>query len=120
MTSSRAVIGAAIEVHRHLGPGYQEKVYEDALCVELGLRGMAFELQKPVSVVYKNRKVGSGVIDLVVGERLVVEMKTVDTLLPVHSAQVISYLRALGTQLGLLLNFRVAVMKDGTKRVVLT
>ncbi len=117
---ARAVIGAAIEVHRHLGPGFQEKIYEDALGVELRLRGIAFERQKVVAVVYKGHEVGSGVIDLLVGERLVVELKTVDMLLPVHSAQVISYLKAIRSQLGLLLNFKVPVMKDGTKRVVLS
>ena len=117
---ARAVIGAAIEVHRHLGPGFQEKVYEDALCVELGLRGIAFERQKAVVVSYKGHEVGSGVIDVLVAGRLVVEMKAVDALLPVHSAQVISYLKAIGSQLGLLLNFKVPVMKDGTRRVVLS
>ena len=117
---ARAVIGAAIEVHRHLGPGFQESVYEKALCVELKLRGISFERQKAVVVSYKGHDVGLGVIDILVGEKLTVELKNVDVLLPVHSAQLISYLKAIDSELGLLLNFKAPVMKDGIRRVVLS
>ena len=115
-----SVIGAAIEVHRHLGPGYQETVYEEALCIELKARGIRFERQKVVKVQYKGHGVGSGVVDVLVAGKLVVELKAVEALLPAHSAQVISYLKAVGTELGLLLNFKAPVMRDGVRRVVLS
>ena len=117
---AHAVIGAGIEVHRHLGAGFQESVYEEALCVELKLRGIPFTRQHAVTVMYKDHEVGSGKIDLLVAGRLVVELKTVEALLPVHSAQVISYLKSIGGKLGLLLNFKAPVLKDGIKRVVLS
>src|SRR5512134_2947555 len=88
---AHAVIGAAIEVHRLLGPGYVEAVYEEALCVELRLRGIPFMRQVTVPVDYKGHPVGEGRLDLLVGDLLVVELKAVEALAPVHSAQVISY-----------------------------
>ena len=112
------MIGAAIEVHRHLGPGFGENVYEEALVVEFGLRCIAFVRQPSVAVEYKGVEVGHGRPDFVVGEGLVVEIKTVSALAGVHHAQAISYLKALGVQLGLLLNFREASMRKGIKRVV--
>jgi GxxExxY protein len=115
---AHALIGAAIEVHRELGPGFLESVYEEALVVELGLRGIPFVRQAPVEVYYKGVRVGEGRLDLLVGKRLVVEVKAVDRLHPVHSAQVIAYLKTLGTPLGLLMNFKEAVLKDGIKRIV--
>ena len=115
---ARRVIGAAIEVHRHLGPGFSELVYEEALAMELGLRGVPFLRQPPVRVRYKGRTVGIGRPDFIVGNCLVVEIKAVAQLATVHQAQVISYLRALDTRLGLLLNFRQASMRSGIKRVV--
>ncbi len=117
---AHAVIGAAIEVHRNLGPGFLESVYENALCVELDLRGISFARQHTVSVDYKGHDVGTGKIDILVDGILVVELKAVETLLPVHVAQVISYLEVAGGKLGLLLNFNAAVMKNGVKRVVLS
>ena len=116
---AHAVIGAAIEVHRELGPGYQESVYEEALCIELGLRGIASSRQRAVSVQYKGHAVGAGKVDLVVEDRLIVELKAVEELHPAHVGQVISYLKATGLRLGLLLNFGAATMKEGIKRVVL-
>lgn len=117
---ARLVIGAAIAVHSELGPGFLEKIYEEALCIELGRLGIEFERQKRVEVTYRGAKVGEPVIDLIVGGRLVVERKAVEAIHPVHLAQVISYLRTIGEPLGLLLNFQVARMKDGVKRVVWT
>ncbi|WP_025321611.1 GxxExxY protein [Deferrisoma camini] len=117
---TEAVIGAAIEVHRHLGPGYLESVYEEALGIELDLRGIPHQRQVPVSVDYKGRSVGEGRLDLLVGDRLVVELKAVEALAPIHHAQVISYLKATGSPVGLLLNFNVPSMKEGIRRVVLT
>lgn len=120
-TLATKVIGAAIEVHRILGPGFLESVYEHALCVELGLRQIAFVSQSPVSVQYKGQPVGESRLDLLVADKLIVELKAVDALAPIHSAQVISYLKATGLVLGLLLNFNVPVLKQGgIKRVVLS
>jgi GxxExxY protein len=116
---SRQVLGAAIEVHRTLGPGFLEGVYEEALSVELGLRKIQFVRQPIVGVRYKGVQVGEGRLDLLVGGRLVVELKAVDRLLPIHRAQVLSYLKAVGSPLGLLLNFKCVLLKDGIDRVVL-
>lgn len=117
---AREVIGAAIEVHRIMGPGYLECVYEDALCVELELRGIPISRQVLFGVEYKGKRVGESRLDLLVANQLVVELKAVEELLPVHKAQVISYLKATGRELGLLINFNVPVLKDGVKRVVLS
>jgi GxxExxY protein len=117
---AQAVIGAAIEVHRVLGPGYLEGVYEEALTIELKLRGIPFERQKGLSVDYKGHAVGEGRMDLMVDGCLVVELKAVEVLAPIHSAQVISYLKALSLPLGLLINFNVSMLKNGIKRIVLS
>lgn len=114
------VIGAAIEVHRQLGPGFLESVYEEAMCVELTLREIAFSRQPPVVVDYKGQPIGQGRLDLLIAECLVVELKAVDTLSPIHSAQMISYLRMTNRKLGLLINFNVAMLKDGIRRIVLS
>jgi GxxExxY protein len=115
------VIGAAIEVHRHLGPGYLESVYEGALAIELRLRGIPFARQVPISLDYKGHKVGEGRLDLLVGKKkMLVEAKAVETLIPVHKAQVISYLKATGLHLALLINFNVPVLRAGIRRIVLT
>jgi len=115
---ARDVIGAAIEVHRMLGPGLLESVYEEALCVELAARGVEFTRQPCIELQYKGHPVGKGRMDLLVGNQIVVELKAVDQLAPVHKAQMISYLRMSGHRLGLLINFNVAVLRDGVKRVV--
>ena len=117
---AREVIGAAIEVHRHLGPGFLESVYEEALVIELTLRGIPFERQRPVPVSYKERNVGEGRVDLLVAQELLVELKAVEALAPIHKAQVISYLKAMGLHLGLLINFNVPVLRAGIQRVVLS
>ena len=117
---ARAVIGAAIEVHRILGPGYLESVYEEALALEFALRQIPFERQNPVSVIYKGHPVGASRLDFLVGGCLIVELKAVDALAPVHQAQVISYLKATGLHLGLLMNFNVPILKDGIRRMVLS
>ena len=117
---ARAVIGAAIEVHRTLGPGYQEKIYEEALSVEFGIREIPYRRQHPVEVVFKGHSCGEGKLDFLVGDELVVELKAVDRLDAVHEAQVLSYLKVTGLSLGLLINFQTAMLKDGTRRVVLT
>ena len=117
---ARAVIGAAIEVHRVLGPGFLESIYEEALCIELESRGIPFARQVPVAVDYKGRKIGESRLDLLVGESLIVELKAVEALAPIHSAQVISYLKATRRHLGLLINFNVPVLREGLKRIVLS
>lgn len=114
------VVDAAVEVHRILGAGFLESTYEQALAIELELRGISFEIQKPISLNYKGRPVGQTRLDLLVGDQLVVELKAVDMLLPVHHAQVINYLKATQCQLGLLINFNVPLLKDGINRIVLT
>ena len=115
---SHRVIGAAIEVHRILGPGFRESVYEEALVIELTARGIPFQRQHNFLVGYKGHDVGKGRIDLLVGGCLVVELKCSDRLLGLHRAQVISYLKATGCSLGLLLNFKAALMRDGIERIV--
>jgi len=117
---ANAVIGAAIEVHRHLGPGYLEAIYEEALAVEFQIRGMLFHRQHPVFVSYKNAAVGQSKLDFLVGERLIVELKAVEGLLPIHRAQLISYLKATNCTLGLLINFNETRLAQGIRRVVLT
>jgi GxxExxY protein len=117
---AEAVIGAAIEVHRQLGPGYLEKVYEEALVIEFNLRNIPFERQKQIGVQYKGHIVGDSFLDFLVDGLLVVELKAVEGLGPIHKAQVISYLKATGFHLGLLLNFNVPVLKSGIQRIILS
>lgn len=114
------VIGAAIEVHNHLGPGYLESVYESALAHEMLERKIAYQQQYGISVPYKGIPVGQSKLDFLVGGHLIVEIKAVDQLAPVHKAQVISYLKACNLQLGLLINFGQHKLVDGLQRVVLT
>ena len=109
-----------MEVHRTLGPGFLESVYEEALCVELRSRDIFFEQQVEVSVKYKGHAVGKGRLDLLIEKKLVVELKTVESFAPIHQAQVISYLKATGLQLGLLINFKIPLLKNGIKRVILS
>jgi GxxExxY protein len=117
---ARVVVDAALEVHRELGPGFVEGVYEEALAVELRMRDVRFERQHPVSVSYKGHAVGEGRVDILVDGALIVELKAVEKLLPVHKAQVISYLKARGSTLALLINFNERLLRDGIQRVVLS
>lgn len=110
---SHAIIGAAIEVHRNLGPGFPESIYEEALCMEMRLRNIPFKRQVDAQVRYKGSVVGSGRIDVLVDDSVIVELKAVEALASVHVAQVLSYLRATGYRLGLLFNFNVRILKDG-------
>ena len=117
--AANKVIGAAIEVHRHLGPGYLESVYEEALTVELALRGIPFARQGVFGLDYKGHVIGEGRLDLLVDDCLIVELKAVESLAPIHTAQCISYLKANQRRLALLINFNVPVLKDGIKRIAL-
>jgi GxxExxY protein len=113
------VIGACIEIHRSLGPGLLESAYEECLCHELSVAGIGFERQKPLPVRYKNVKLDCGYrLDLVVEQKVIVELKTVESLLPIHEAQLLTYLKLSGLSLGLLINFNVPVLKSGIKRIV--
>lgn len=114
------VIGAAIEVHRQLGPGFPESVYENALCMELEARGIPLERQVLIDVFFKNRCVGQGKLDVWIARQLVLELKTVDTVLPKHKAQAKAYLAATKNDLAYVPNFSEATMKDGIHRVVWT
>ena len=117
---AKAIVDAAIEVHRTLGPGFLESIYEEALAIELARRSIPFERQVPLTVKYKGHAVGESRVDLLVGGELVVELKSVEELAPVHVAQVVSYLKAFGRSLGLLLTFNVKLMRTGVRRVVLS
>ncbi len=113
------IIAAAIEVHRNLGPGLLESAYEECLCYELSQRGLRFKRQVNLPITYKGLKLDCGhKMDLVVEDAVIVELKTVDRLLPIHSAQLLTYLKSSGKQIGLLINFNVPVLKDGLKRMV--
>jgi GxxExxY protein len=113
------VIGAAIEVHQSLGPGFLESAYELALSVELGLRAIPFARQVLVDLAYKGEAIGQARLDVLVGGRLVLELKATDSVLPLHLAQLRSYLRATGCELGLLINFNVPRLREGGIRRVL-
>jgi GxxExxY protein len=112
------VTGAAIEVHKELGPGHPETVYEEARCHELDLRQIPYLRQVPVTIRYKGKDVGKNWIDLRVGDRLIVELKSIEHFSDVHIAQCNAYLAATRQRLALLINFKVALLKRGIKRVV--
>jgi len=117
---SERVIGAAIEVHRHLGPGLLESAYEECLCFELNQRGIDYLRQAALPVRYKGCTLDCGYrMDIVAGGELVIEIKAVQRLLPIHDAQMLTYLRLSGHKIGLLMNFNSVVLKDGLKRIVL-
>ena len=111
-------ISAAIEVHRALGPGYLEAVYLTALCLELTARQIPFKRQHHVNLTYRDVVIGKGFCDLLIADMIVVELKAVAELSPVHEAQLISYLKMTGCKLGLLINFNVPILKDGLRRLV--
>ena len=111
------ILGAAIEVHRHLGPGLLESIYEEALCVELELRGIPFVRQAEVDVVYKGRSIKGQRIDLLVADEVIVELKSIASLPEVATSQVLSYLKSTRLKRGLLINFGCTRLIDGVKRL---
>ena len=116
---SNKIIGAAIEVHKALGPGLLESAYEECLCQELELRGLHYERQKPLPVVYKGRKLDCGYrLDVVIENEIILELKSSETLEPIYDAQLLTYLKLSGLHLGLILNFNVSMMRDGIRRIV--
>ena len=117
---SHQVIGCAMKVHTALGPGLLESAYEECLACEFGKSGLRFERQKPMPLVYEEVKLECGYrIDLLVESQLVVEVKAVSVLMEIHTAQVLTYLKLSGCKLGLLINFHVAHLRDGIKRLIL-
>ena len=116
---SHLIIGAAIEVHRVHGPGLVEQVYEESLCHELNLRGLRFERQKPVPIFYKDVKLGVPLyLDLIVEQKVIVDLKAKEAIIPIDRAKLLSYLRLMRLRLGLLINFHSMVLKDSIERLV--
>ena len=116
---TRQIIGAAIDVHRELGPGLLENVYEECLCYELSARKISFEKQKPIPVVYRGAKLDCGYrADIIVCNRVIVEIKAISAVAPIHDAVMLTYLRLSGFKIGLLINFHSALLKDGIHRYV--
>ena len=116
---SREIIGSAIEVHRHLGPGLFESVYEECLCCELGLRGISFQRQVPLPLRYKGLNLDCGYrLDILVEDLVIVELKAVEEINPLHEAQLLTYLKLRNTWLGLLINFNVRMLRNGITRLV--
>ncbi len=113
------IIGCAIEVHRNLGPGLLESVYEEALCVEFKIQGVCYERQVIIPVNYKGREIGEYRLDLLVEDVVVVELKSVERHDPIFEAQLLTYLRITGKKVGLLINFNSKLLKEGVKRFVL-
>jgi GxxExxY protein len=116
---SNAIIGACIEAHRHLGPGYLEAYYEEALEREFKLRSIRYVRQCRFSVLYKDEPIGTGCLDFLVEDAVILELKSIEQFAPVHTAKMISYLRATRKKLGLLVNFNVRLLKEGIKRIAL-
>lgn len=115
---SNEIIGAAIEVHRNLGPGLLESAYEECLCRELSIRNISFERQKILPVSYKGVKLDCGYrLDVVVGGLVILELKAVDRIEPIHEAQLLTYLKLSDLRLGMLINFNVPILKNGIKRI---
>jgi GxxExxY protein len=116
---TREIIGAAIEVHKTLGPGLLESAYEECLCIELSNIGVNFEKQKALHVIYKSVKLDCGYrLDFLVEKLVVVELKSIESILPIHEAQMLTYLKLGGWKVGLIINFNVPVLKNGIKRLV--
>lgn len=118
---TREIIGAAIEVHKALGPGLLESVYEACLVAEMEDRGIRFESQVPLAVLFKGRRIEAGFrMDLVVEDRVIVELKAIENLMPIHEAQLLTYLKLSGFSTGLILNFNVPYLRDGIVRRILS
>ncbi len=113
------IIGCAIEVHRNLGPGLLEKIYENALCVELEANNIKFESQKLLAVNYKGNYLGDYKIDILVEDKIVIEIKSVERHDPIFEAQILSYMKLGGFKIGLLINFNSKLLKDGIKRYII-
>ena len=114
------VIGAAIEVHKNMGPGLLESVYEECLAIELKNRAIDFERQKELPIFYKGKSINSIYrLDFLISNSLIIELKSCERLQPIHDAQILTYLKLTGIKIGLLINFNVPILKDGLKRIAL-
>jgi GxxExxY protein len=114
---TRKIIGCAIEVHKHLGPGLLESAYAECMVYELQNSGLRVETQKPVPVIYKERKLDYGYrIDILVEDTVLIELKSVDAFNPVHEAQILTYMKFAGKKIGLLINFNVTMLRNGLRR----
>ncbi len=117
---TREIIGSAIEVHKQLGPGLLESAYEECLVYELQQKGYKIERQKPIPIIYKEIKLDYGYrIDILVENKVLLELKSIEAIAPVHEAQILTYMKFSDTKIGLLINFNVTVLKNGLKRYVL-
>ncbi|MGB9180148.1 MAG: GxxExxY protein [Pyrinomonadaceae bacterium] len=117
---TEAIIGAAMEVHRKLGPGLPESAYQECLCSEFIVRGISFERERPLPLEYKGKRLECGYrLDLLVASSVVVEVKSVECIAPIHEAQLLTYLRLGGWKVGLLINFNVQLLKEGIRRKVM-
>jgi len=116
---SAKVIGCAIEVHKQLGPGLLESIYQNAMCVEFELNMINFHKELTIPVIYKGRKIGEHRIDLIVEDEIILELKCVNRNDPIFEAQLLSYLKLTGKRLGLLINFNTLLLKDGIKRLIM-
>lgn len=113
------IIGLAIEVHRNLGPGLLEKTYEECLCIELENNGLKYECQKLVPIIYKGKEIKDAYrIDILVENRVIIELKAVEKIDKVHKAQLLTYLKLTNKEIGLLINFNVSLLKDGIHRII--
>lgn len=116
---SEKIIGRAIEVHKNLGPGLLESIYESALCIEFDLKNISYKRQFEIPILYKKYEIGKHRLDLIVDNKIILELKAVDNLNPIFEAQLLSYLKISGFKLGLLINFNQILLKDGIKRIIL-
>lgn len=116
---SEKIIGCAIDVHKNLGPGLLESIYESALCIEFDLNNILYKRQLEIPILYKNHKIGKHRLDLIVDNKIILELKAVDNINPIFEAQLLSYLKISGYKLGLLINFNERLLKDGIKRIIL-
>ncbi|MCK4526936.1 GxxExxY protein [candidate division WOR-3 bacterium] len=113
------IIGCAIEVHKQLGPGLLEAIYESALCIEFDINNINYQRQIMIPIEYKDHKIGEYRLDLLVRNEIIIELKAVDNLSPIFEAQLLSYLKMTGKRLGLLINFNVPMLKGGIRRIIL-
>jgi GxxExxY protein len=117
---SNVIIGAAIEVHRHLGPGLLESTYQQCLARDLSLRNINFEMERTIPINYKGVNLESGCrLDFLVEDKVIVELKAIEKMIPLYEAQLLTYLKLMDRRLGLLINFNVPILKEGIKRIVL-
>jgi GxxExxY protein len=116
---THTVIGCALAVHRELGPGFLESIYRAAMAIELSANGVPFEVERPLVVNYRGHPIGGQRVDLLVGGEVVVELKAVSAIDPIHIAQILSYLKALNIRVGLLINFHEVMLRDGIRRILL-